>query len=657
MDMNQYLDIFIDEAKEHLIKLNEWLLKLENEPNNIDYINEIFRSAHTLKGSAATMGFENMATLTHEMENLLDLIRNNKISVNVEIIDIIFNCLDLLDKMVNSIITNGNDDINSINVINMLEKVSNISTSNTFSLKESFDNEKFDYDQYESTIIKQSLQSGYFINKIVVSIDEEAVLKSVRVFMVLNEMEKYGEVLKTNPPIEILENEEFGSGFALILITKEKEENIINVIRNISEIKSVNITPITTDDLKIKGNKNNIDSTNLKNDDTISSMKFLNKMVRVDIDRLDELMNLFSELIIDRGRLEKLASDIKNNELSEIVQHVNRITTDLQTNILNLRMVQVEQVFNRFPRMIRDLSKELNKKVNLNIIGAETELDRTVVDEIGDPLVHILRNAVDHGLESTQTRLKSNKSENGNITLKAYQSGNNIFIEIYDDGTGIDIDNILEKAINKGIITSDELHNYTKDQAYSILFKAGFSTSKEVTDVSGRGVGLDVVKGKIESLGGLISIDSELGKGTTFTIQLPLTLSIISSMLVKVQDEKYAIPLSSIIETAVYSRNDIMHAQGQEVIDFRGKIVPIIYLKKVFNIPVTIEHDKDDIAIVIVKKKDKIAGIVVESFIGQQEIVLKSFGEYLKQVFAISGATILGDGQVALIIDTNALIK
>ncbi|MGD9677136.1 MAG: chemotaxis protein CheW [Vulcanibacillus sp.] len=660
MDMNQYMNIFIDEAKEHLIKLNEWLLKLENEPNNNDIINEIFRSAHTLKGSAATMGFEKMATLTHEMENLLDLVRNRKITVNVHIIDLMFKCLDVLDRTVNSISTEGNDNVDSHDI---LLKVKEITNSTMPIITKSFEKIKSDellvYDQYETTLLEQSIENGYFVNKITVTIHEETALKSVRAFMVLNEVEKFGDVVKIKPSIEDLENGNFDNVFTLILISREDKEVIKKAISNISEITSVNITLLFRNDIAATNSKeeNILDEVNNLDIVSTNSKKFVNKMVRVDITRLDELMNLFSELIIDRGQLEKLGGDIRNSELTNIIKHINRITTDLQNNILNLRMVPVEQVFNRFPRMVRDLSKDLNKKVELNIIGSETELDRTVIDEIGDPLVHLIRNAIDHGLESTEDRIRNNKPETGTITLKAYHSGNYILIEISDDGRGIDIEKTLKLAVERKFLNNDDVANISKEGVYNILFKPGFSTAKKVTDVSGRGVGLDVVKNKIESLGGFISIESDLGKGTVFTIQLPLTLSIISSMLVSVQGEEYSIPLSSIVETAVYSKSFIKYAQGQEVIDFRGTIVPIIYLDKIFKIPKITEVDGDEIAVVLVKKRDQIAGLVVDSFIGQQEIVLKSLGSYLKNIFAISGATILGDGQVALIIDTNALIR
>ncbi|WP_174881318.1 chemotaxis protein CheA, partial [Metabacillus niabensis] len=327
-----------------------------------------------------------------------------------------------------------------------------------------------------------------------------------------------------------------------------------------------------------------------------------------------------------------------------------------QNIILNMRMVPVETVFNRFPRMIRQLAKDLNKQINLEIIGAETELDRTVIDEIGDPLVHLLRNAIDHGIEMPEERLKKGKPEVGNVVLRAYHSGNHVFIEIEDDGAGINRERVLAKAIDRGVVTEQIAATLTDNQVYELIFSSGFSTADKISDISGRGVGLDVVKSTIESLGGTVSIDAEEGKGSLFSIQLPLTLSIISVMLVELQNEKYAIPLSSIIETAVIKKEEILQAHNQKVIDFRGKIVPLVYLTEIFEVPVKNNND-DFVSIIIVRKGEKMAALVVDSFIGQQEIVLKSLGNYLDSVFAISGATILGDGQVALIVDCNSLIK
>jgi two-component system chemotaxis sensor kinase CheA len=444
----------------------------------------------------------------------------------------------------------------------------------------------------------------------------------------------------------------------------------------VSEVDKVDVNPISIEELRqfeveeaeiiqtteietpANEMEKNVDASNKKEDKkaTSSAKQTSNKTIRVNIERLDILMNLFEELVIDRGRLEQISRDLNNQELHETVERMSRVTGDLQNIILNMRMVPVETVFNRFPRMVRQLARDLNKKINLEIIGAETELDRTVIDEIGDPLVHLIRNALDHGVETPEVRKANGKPEEGTVVLKAYHSGNHVFIEIEDDGAGISRDKVLAKALSKGIVTEQAAASMTDNQVYELILASGFSTAEKISDVSGRGVGLDVVKSTIESLGGTISIESRLGQGSIFSIQLPLTLSIISVMLTEIQNEKFAIPLSSIIETAIVNKAEILNAHNQRVIDFRGKVVPLLFLKDIFEVPVVSEDD-EFYSVVIVRKGDKMAGLVVDSFIGQQEVVLKSLGNYLTNVFAISGATILGNGQVALIVDCNALIK
>lgn len=680
MEMNQYLDMFIEESKENLQAINKHLLVLESEPTNINVVQEIFRSAHTLKGMSATMGFEDLASLTHELENVLDLVRNAKFTLDSDSMDVIFRAVDKLEEMLHSIETEGDGtadvsaEIANLKRIGRGEKpVSNKSLSEATTDIMAEGTQVVDaqyFDNYQTTVLLQSITSGFLIYKIEVELSEKALLKAARAFMVFTSLESMGEVIKTVPSIEEIEEEKFDNSFEVVFVTRKEASEIQKNLLNISEIEAVSLFSISEESLKgseqvaatvampqqpvIKENAPSLE----RNDkaQTVQKKAGSSKTIRVDIERLEALMNLFSELVIDRGRLEQIAVDLHHSGLSEVVEHMNRISGDLQNIILNIRMVPVEQVFNRFPRMVRDLAKDLNKKINLTITGADTELDRTVIDEIGDPLVHLLRNAVDHGLETTEERRRNRKLETGEIELKAYHSGNHVFIEVKDDGGGIEREAVLRKAIQSGLVTEANAAQMTDHQVYQLLFASGFSTAKVISDVSGRGVGLDVVRNKIESLGGKVSVDSQIGIGTTFSIQLPLTLSIISSMLVQVEGEKFAIPLSSIIETAAFKPSEIMLAHKQQVIDFRGKVVPLVHLKQIFKIPTAdVQHD-DEVSVVIVRKGDKMAGLVVDSFIGQQEIVLKSLGKYLTNVFAVSGATILGDGQVALIIDPNALI-
>ncbi|MFS0553069.1 chemotaxis protein CheW [Brevibacillus sp. 179-C9.3 HS] len=674
MDMNQYLDMFIEESKEHLQAINANLLLLESDPGNIGHVKEIFRSAHTLKGMSATMGFEDMASLTHEAENVLDLIRNQKLTITSDIMDAIFQSVDLIEGMVIDITEGGDGSADVSAIVKKLraivagdfsaeQEIAATMTVVEAPQEESTQAEDHELDDYAIMVLQQSQEQGNNVVWIKVTLNENCLLKAARSYMVFDQLESMGEVIKTKPAVEDIENERFEQSFEIAYVTMQPIEKVRNTILNISEIQDVTIDTIqlkkeappapVVQQTSAPAEKGAAEAPQAP----VKKAAAGGKTIRVDIERLDILMNLFSELVIDRGRLEQLAREIGKSELQETVEHMSRISGDLQNIILTMRMVPVEQVFNRFPRMIRDLQKDLNKKVNLEIIGAETELDRTVIDEIGDPLNHLLRNSLDHGIESPADRKKAGKPEEGTIELRAFHSGNHVFIEVKDDGAGINKDKVLKKALERGIVNPANADSMSDKQIHELLFAAGFSTAEVISDISGRGVGLDVVKSKIESLGGSVGVDSVRGQGTTFLIQLPLTLSIISAMLVQVKDEKYAVPLSSIIETAVFKKDQIMMAHRQKVIDFRGRVVPLVSLQDIFQVPDNGETTEDEVAVVIVRKGEKMAGLVVDSFIGQQEIVLKSLGKYLVNVFAISGATILGDGQVALIIDCNSLIK
>lgn len=684
MDTNQYLEMFIEESKEHLQSCNEHLLELEKNPQDLAIVNEIFRSAHTLKGMSATMGYEDIADLTHKMENVLDAIRNSQIDVTTEILDVVFRAVDDLEEMVLDIADGGTgkkdvsllvQQLNQIEAHGSLTDVVEAEAEAVVTLEvneHTEESHQLRYDEFELTVISQSHEQGFHAFEITVQLREDCLLKAARVFMVFEVLEKTGEIIKSHPSVELLENEAFDETFTVALLTKDDADAVQAKVLKVSEIEHVKVVPITTRKLsaapldeestveeketvqpaKMNSKKEAPKSTTKRN----ASIQTGNKTIRVNIDRLDVLMNLFEELVIDRGRLQSIASDLHNPELNETVERMTRISGDLQNIILNMRMIPVETVFNRFPKMVRQLARELDKKVELVIIGAETELDRTVIDEIGDPLVHLIRNALDHGVESPQERLAKGKSETGTVTLRAYHSGNHVFIELEDDGAGVNRARVINKAISNGLVTEEMAENMTDRQVAELILASGFSTAEKVSDVSGRGVGLDVVKTTIESLGGNISIDSKEGQGSLFQVQLPLTLSIISVMLVELQKEIYAIPLSSIIETAIIRKSDILNAHNQKVIDFRGNIVPLVNLPEIFELPDGSTDDEFQ-SVVIVRKGERLAGLIVDSFIGQQEIVLKSLGNYLQNVFAVSGATILGNGQVALIVDCNALIK
>lgn len=650
MDTNQYLEIFLEESEEHIESLNENLLQLEKNPEDSHIIDEIFRSAHTLKGMAATMGFENMTRLTHKMEDVLQEIRSNSIKVTSNLMDVLFKCIDALSSMTGIISESGNDSYDIENLIELLETNNSEEEVAATNIENSKSLDSNNINVYEKDIIEKAASQGYKTYSIEVVIDKNCVMKSARAFIVFNTLDNLGDIVDSTPSVEDIEDEKFDDRFTVHLISKHEKDDIKSKLISISEIKNINIEELLYSK-EIKDNKK-LEPANLNSDDQIKHSK-TNKSVRVDIERLDNLMNLVSELIIIKTRLEGLESNEKNPETISTIEYLERITTNLHDAVMKVRMVPVERVFNRFPRMVRDLSRELNKKITLNMYGQDTEVDRTVIDEIGDPLVHLMRNSIDHGIETPEVRVKKGKPETGVINLKAYHEGNNVIIEVSDDGSGINFEKVKNKAYEKGMLSADEVEELSNEKLVKLLFEPGFSTSDTISDISGRGVGLDVVKNKIESLNGSIEVKTEVDKGTKFIIKLPLTLAIIQALLVMVGNEKYAFPLNSISEIVNKNKNEIHLVQGKEVVMYRGKVIPLIRLHNVLDLKSN--EDSDNFICVIIKKGDNLAACSVDELIGQQEIVIKPLGKYLSNVKIIAGATILGDGQVALIIDSNNL--
>jgi two-component system chemotaxis sensor kinase CheA len=690
MDMNQYLSMFIDESNDHLQSLNESMMGLEANPEDLSIVQVIFRSAHTLKGMAATMGFEDLASLTHQMENVLDLVRNNKLRMQDFIFDTLFKSLDALESMVEDITSGGEGKADVSAIVTSLQAIvrgeipvaGGAAIAGTTPAAQTPET-SIHLDEFQFSVLEQSIQEGHQALYVDVSIRKDCQLKAVRAYMVFDLLERSGEVVKSFPSVQDIEQEKFDQSFSLYYITQKSADQIQAMIMNLSEIDKVTSVALDQESLKQLGQEtaaavSEVAATAIETASAAAPAASLkpagakeegnkpvatktggapSRTIRVDIERLDVLMNLFSELLIDRVRLEQLASEVQNADLTETVEHMGRVSGDLQSIVMKLRMVPVDTVFNRFPRMIRDLAKSLDKKVDLIITGAETELDRTVIDEIGDPLVHLLRNAVDHGIESITDRVAAGKSETGTVHLRAFHSGNHVFIEIEEDGTGIYPDKVLKSAVKKGVITQEQAASMSNDEAYQLLFAPGFSTAEVISDVSGRGVGLDVVKSKITSLGGNVTIYSSPGKGTNFSVQLPLTLSIIAAMLIRLGSEKYAIPLSSIVETAIINKSQIRTIHGNKMLEFRNSHIPLVSLSRLFSVPDYDESSEEETEIVVVRKGERLVALAVDDFIGQNEIVIKNLGKFLPDIQGISGATILGDGQVALIIDPNAFIK
>lgn len=691
MDVSQYLEIFIDETKEHLQSLNEQLLILEKEPENTETINEIFRAAHSLKGMAGTMGYKRMQRLTHDMENVFSEIRNGKMKVSANLVDVLFKGLDALENYLaniqNSADEGTEDNEPIIQQLNQIlnegigqeSKVSDKTATETQKAPKAAENEKEKFRslqlaEHEVHACQKAKEIGQNVFGLTVYIQETCILKAARAFLIFKALEDLGEIIKSNPEVQDIEDEKFDFDFSLVYLTKESMEKVKEAVLHVSEVKDVvisELTPTTVSDEKVE----KVEEQTIEKEATVADKApvqqkqapakqqtqkpVVNRSVRVDIEKLDVLMNLVSELIIAKNGLVSISSiensSTHSSSFNEQIEYLERVTTNLHESVMKVRMVPIESVVNRFPRMIRDLSKKLNKKMELFMTGEDTELDRTVIDEIGDPLMHLLRNAADHGLESNENRIKAGKPEVGSIFLDAYQDGNNVVIEVRDDGAGINIEKVKRKAIERGMLTEEQAAAMTESEAVDLLYQPSFSTADKISDVSGRGVGLDVVKTKIEALGGDLETKTVQGGGSTFTIRLPLTLAIIQGLMVDIGAEKYAIPLGNIETIEDVGLDEIKHVQTKEVISLRGKVIPLIRLGDVLDVE-PVETDSDRLTVVIVSKGEHQAGLIVDNLIGQQEIVIKSIGKYINNNKIIGGATILGDGEVALILDVNTLV-
>ena len=627
------------------------------------HINEIFRVAHTIKGMSGTMGFHNMANLTHEMENVLQAARNNDIELSENIIDILFECFDALDSSVSHIIDFGTEEDDNNQII--INKLTNLLNEEKNGKHENIPVDDLKIDNFVLEAVNKAKKEGLNIYRIDFVLSESCMLKSARAFIIFNTLETFGEIIYSNPSVEDIEDEKFDLKFSVLLVSDNDKSIILSELNQISEIENITLTDsednnsnkiIEPKESEIPTDSNIImDEVNVKSEKTTQTHSGkVGKTVRVDIDRLDNLMNLVSELIIIKTRMDDLSEKTTGENMTEAIEYLERITTNLHDAVMKVRMVPIERVFNRFPRLVRDLSKELGKEIDLQMSGEETEVDRTVIDEIGDPLIHMIRNSIDHGIELPADRIKIGKPEVGTVVLKSYPDGNNVVIEVEDDGRGMDHNLIKRKAVEKGILDEREAENLSIEDSINLLFEPGFSTAETISDVSGRGVGLDVVKSKIESINGNIEIESVKDKGTKFIIRIPLTLAIIQALLIKLNDEIYAIPLSSITEIINISNDQIRDVQGQEIVLYRGMTLPIIRLKDILGIDDN--RESEDLVVVVVKKGDKQAGLIVDNLIGQQEIVIKGLGKYLGGVKYLSGATILGNGNISLILDINSLI-
>ncbi len=716
MDVSQYLEIFLDETNEHLQNLNTQILSLEQDPENMDTINEIFRAAHSLKGMAGTMGYKRMQTLTHDMENVFSEVRNGNIKVKADMIDVLFQCLDALEeyntniressdegtndngaliKRLNDIMGDGSGEEPALAAAAAVKEQAPSAPEAQASDAGGFVGIKLNENQ--QSVLTEAIKQGKRVYGLTVKVQESCILKAARAFLVFKAIEDTSEIIVSDPSSQDIEDEKFDLHFSLIIVSEAELNEVVTAAKAVSEIEDVSGSVLNLDDVGAGAAE---ESHAAETEEQAAApapaetaqppvetpaaapaeaaqapaaapapapapaakkapvnKPVVNRTVRVDIEKLDTLMNLVSELIIAKNSLVSASAMSGNSSqaVNEQIEYLESVTTSLHESVMKVRMVPIESTVNKFPRMVRDLQKKLGKKMELYMSGEETELDRTVVDQIGDPLMHLLRNSADHGLESAAVRKERGKPEVGSIFLDAYQDGNNVVIEVRDDGNGIDTKAVKNKAIERGVITPEQGEAMSEKEIINLLFNAGFSTAKVVSDVSGRGVGLDVVKSMIESLSGEVEVKSRLGEGSTWTIRLPLTLAIIQALMVEIGDEKYAIALGSIQTIEDILPSDVKLVQAKEVIQLRDLVIPLVRLNEILDIP-SKKDPEENLVVVVVKKGDKLAGLVVDELIGQQEIVIKSLGKYISKCKIISGATVLGDGEVALILDANTLI-
>ena len=668
-DLAGYLRLFITEAEESLVSLNNCLLELERDPTKVDVLNEMFRSAHTLKGAAASMGFEEIAKLSHEMENLLDQLRSGKLQSSQRIIDILFSSLDGLQALVGGVSSEEEKTIDISEVLGELQTV--LLQAPDAEEKPERDGkpvllevtQKPEFTDLERKALIEAGEQGLNVFRITVSLEEDCVLKSVRAFMVFRDLENTGRIVKAIPDVQKIEDEEFGQSFTVILATKADEDEFRDIVESSSEVERVDISRMSMEELGPERPTSAVaklpepeEPEKGKPASITAPLVSAGQTVRVPLERLDNLGNLVGELVINKSRLVQIAAAHEITDLKECIAHLDRLTSDLQNEIMQSRLVPVSQIFNRFPRMVRDLAKNSNKEIDLIMEGTEIEVDRAVLAQIGEPLMHLLRNAVDHGIEPPEERKRLGKPPAGSVKLVAGREKEHVLMVVSDDGKGIDPEKIRDAAIRKGLIDAEQAEKLEDKEAIMLVFLPGFSTAEEVSEVSGRGVGMDVVTSTIESLNGSVILDSKVGAGTKCTLKLPLTMAILRALLVKLQQQTYLIPFSNVQEILSVDKSKIQYLGSQEAISLRESVLPIVRLGEIFGHPIAEDDGQGELSVVVIEVGDDRVGLVVDAVVGQEEIVVKSLEGLSKGVKGYAGVTILGDGRGSFILDVSSLV-
>jgi len=649
--MEQYRQVFIEEAREHI--------EILKNPKNVDALNKIFRSAHTLKSSSAMMGFKDISDLAHTMEDVFDDLRKGG-QVSSDLIDVLLDCVDALAARLNNIENKIDEEIEVTKFVERLREVSKTVESAVLERKEMPPEEHYpkedriSFDENEKNKIMDTLENGGKCFLVHVKFTDDCAFKSIRANMVLDNLADKGEVVKTVPSRHEIGEEKIGSEFKIVLASRFGEKEIEDCLKAVSEVDKVHVVPIDTNFFEGKEFVSKVQTTR-KSKPTVDIRSA--QIVRVHFDQLDKLMNLAGELVINKAALLELTSDIKRHALKRVTQNIDRLTADLQDLVTQIRMVPVSQIFDRFPRLVRDLSKKVGKKIDLVLEGREIEVDRTVLDQIGEPLVHLIRNSVDHGIEPPDERRRRGKNPTGKIRLTAQRKGDHVIIEIEDDGAGIDPEKVKKSAIEKGFISEVEAEKMSKEQLTNLIFLPGMSTAKEVTETSGRGVGMDVVKSKITNLRGKIDLETQVGVGTKVTLKIPLTLAIIKALIVKDSNQTFAIPTTQVSEIVLVNREKVKPLGGLKATVVRGRLLPLLHLHNLLNLQGGEEPEQLEVLVIHGSNKDEEFGLVVDSVVRQQEIMIKPLDEALADIKGLSGVTILGDGQVVLVLEPAEFIS
>lgn len=681
MDASEFKDVFAAEAHEYIQALNQDLLRLESNPNDRAALNDMFRAAHSLKGMSGTMGYQELADFTHQIESVLDLLRIGELTATESVVNTMFSAIDSLQNLLEkTLLEEELPDLEEVTaeLRHLIQQRNNLESN--LHQQDSKEQSKMEaqidieLEDFDLEVVRAAKKEGYLPYKVVVRLLPKTLMKSVRAYTVFQALENIGTIIKSNPPAQELEDEKFDQEFALVLLTQRDADTIKNTVERISEIEHVAVLSIQTESAESERrsvlprtgeqvvNETAATAQDLpvkqKQSSSVTSFSrgaFVDRYIRVETERLDGLINLIGELVISKTQVMEIEADQLTDNTKNALVQLERITTELQYAAMKLRMVPIKQVFDRFPRLVRDFAQASGKEINLEIVGEDTELDRSLVNQIGDPLVHLVRNSIDHGIETIEKRKALGKPAQATLRLSAFHEGGHVIVQVYDDGQGLELDRIKQTAIEKGLLPANFANDLTMEQAVELIFRPGFSTNEAVTDVSGRGVGMDAVKNIVEGLSGQVEVESETGQGTCVTIKLPLTLAIIKALLVTCGGQVYALPIQSVRENLLAVESQIKTISQQKVIVLRDEILPLIDLNEALGFG-QLDYG-DTLSVIVVESQGEKAGFVVDDIIGQQEIVIKSLSDILGDIRGISGATVLGNGEVALILDHNSLIK